>query len=323
MNRLGILTSGGDAPGMNAAIRAAVRTATGFGMSMVGYRDGFGGFIDRRFDLLDDRSVGNIIQHGGTVLGTSRCPEFLDAAVRARAVEQMREDGVEALITIGGDGTFRGARALELEHGVPVVGVPGTIDNDVFGTDETIGFDTAVTTAVWAIDQLRDTSESTGMIFFVEVMGRKSGAIAINTALAAGAAGVLVPEADEDPREMAERIRLSIARGKKAHIIVVSEGEDEGGAFAMGQRIGAMLEHDYRVVVLGHIQRGGDPTVRDRIIAAQSGARAVDALAQGRSGMMIGMQRGEVVEVPLSVVVEHGHAEPDLDLLFLAQRLSG
>lgn len=323
MKRIGILTSGGDAPGMNAAIRAVVRTATGHGISVVGYRDGYYGLVRPEFDELGDRAVGNILQRGGTMLGTSRCPEFVNPEVRTRAFECMREDGVEALIAIGGDGTFRGARALELEHGVPVVGIPGTIDNDVYGTDETIGFDTAVTSAVSAIDQLRDTSESTGMIFFVEVMGRRSGAIAIYTALAGGAAAVLVPEIREDLPELAARLRQSIARGKRAHIIVVAEGEEEGGAFAIGQRIGGMLEHEYRVVVLGHIQRGGDPTVRDRIIASRSGARAVDALAEGRGGVMIGMRQDEVVEMPLADVVEHVHSKPNLDLLLLADRLSG
>lgn len=323
MQRLGILTSGGDAPGMNAAIRAVVRAATGRAISTVGYIDGYSGFVAGEFEELDDRRVGNIIHRGGTFLGTSRCPEFHDAETRAAAVRQMRQDGVEGLVVIGGDGTFRGARALELEHGVPVAGITGTIDNDVYGTDETIGFDTAVNTAVHAIDQLRDTGESTGMMFFVEVMGRTSGAIAMHTAIAAGAAGVLVPEEAEDHDGIVERLRGSIERGKRSHIIVVAEGEEAGGAIAVAQRIGAMLDHPYRVVVLGHIQRGGSPTVRDRIVAALSGAAAVDALAEGRTGMMIGMRGGKPVEVPLREVVDRVHPEPDLSLLHLAWRISG
>lgn len=322
MQRLGILTSGGDAPGMNAAIRAAVRTATTRGMEMVGYLDGFSGFVAGEFEELNDRRVGNLLHRGGTIIGTSRCPEFLDAEVRAAAVRQMREDGVEGLIIVGGDGSFRGARAIEAEHGVQVAGVPGTIDNDVYGTEETIGFDSAVNTAVRAIDQLRDTGESTGMMFFVGVMGRTSGAIAMATAVAGGAAGVLVPEEHEDYDHVVERLRRSIERGKRSHIIVVSEGEDEGGAFGVAQRIGAMLDHPYRVVVLGHVQRGGNPTVRDRIVAAQSGARAVEALADGRTGMMVGIKGGRVVEVPLAEVVERKHPEPDLGLLHLAWQLS-
>ena len=323
MERLGILTSGGDAPGMNAAIRAAVRTATARGISMVGYIDGFSGLVAGEFVELDDRRVGNIIHRGGTFIGTSRCPEFMDARVRAAAIEQMRAEGVEGLIVVGGDGSFRGARAIESEHGVMVAGVPGTIDNDVYGTDETIGFDTAVNTAVRAIDQLRDTGESTGMMFFVEVMGRTSGAIAMHTALAAGAAGVLVPEEDEDHDDIVGRLRKSMEAGKRSHIIVVSEGDSQGGAFAVAERIGKVLDHPYRVVVLGHVQRGGNPTSRDRIVAAVSGAMAVDALASGRTGMMMGIQGGRPVEVPLAEVVERAHPQPDLGLLHLAWQISG
>jgi 6-phosphofructokinase 1 len=323
MKRIGILTSGGDAPGMNAAIRAAVRTATVRGIATVGYIDGYSGFVAGEFEELDDRKVGNVIHRGGTFIGTSRCPEFMEAQVRAAAVEQMRAQGVDGLIVIGGDGSFRGARAIELEHGVHVAGVPGTIDNDVYGTDETIGFDTAVNTAVRAIDQLRDTGESTGMMFFVQVMGRTSGAIAMHTAVAAGAAGVLVPEEHEDHDAIVTRLRNSIEHGKRSHIVVVSEGDDQGGAFAVAERVGNMLHHPYRVVVLGHVQRGGNPTSRDRIVAAVSGAKAVETLAEGRTGMMIGIQGGRAVEVPLQEVVDNQHRKPDLGLLHLAWQISG
>ncbi|MGK2964501.1 MAG: ATP-dependent 6-phosphofructokinase [Tepidiformaceae bacterium] len=323
MKRIGILTSGGDAPGMNAAVRAAVRTATGLGIDSVGYLDGYTGLVKANFIELDDRMVGNTIQRGGTFIGTSRCPEFLDPGVRAQAVHQMRSDGVDGLVVIGGDGSFRGALALEAEHGVPVSGVTGTIDNDVWGTDETIGFDTAVNTAVTAIDQVRDTSESTGMMFFVEVMGRASGELALHTAVAAGAAGVLVPESREDLTTLAERLRASIERGKRSHIIVVAEGEQAGGAFGVAEAVGKHLARPYRVVVLGHVQRGGRPTMRDRLIAAQSGNMAVKALAEGRSGMMIGFQGRVAVEVPLKDVVANQHPPARLDLLRLAEELSG
>jgi 6-phosphofructokinase 1 len=323
MKRLGILTSGGDAPGMNAAIRAAVRMASVHGMEMVGYLDGFAGFVAGEFLPLDDRAVGNQIQRGGTFIGTSRCPEFLDVAVRAGAVRQMRADGVDGLVIVGGDGSFRGALALADEHAVPVAGIPGTIDNDVYGTEETIGFDTAVNTAVLAIDQVRDTSESTGMMFFVEVMGRTSGAIAMHTAVAAGAAGVLVPEAHEDIANVVARLRVSIERGKRSHIVVVAEGEEAGGAFAVGKKVGEALDHPYRVVVLGHIQRGGSPTVRDRVIASQAGALAVEGLAAGRSSFMVAIRGGRPVEVPLADVVRGGHPEARLDLLQLAHHLAG
>jgi 6-phosphofructokinase 1 len=323
MQKLGILTSGGDAPGMNAAIRAAVRSASARGLAMVGYFDGFAGFVAGEFQELDDRSVGNIIQRGGTFIGTSRCPEFMDAGVRAAAVRQMHQDGVDGLIVVGGDGSFRGARAIEKEQGVPVAGIPGTIDNDVYGTEETIGFDTAVNTAVLAIDMVRDTSESTGMMFFVEVMGRTSGAIALHTAVAGGAAGVLVPEAHEDISRLVGRLRGSIARGKRSHIIVVAEGDEAGGAFAVAEQVGKLIDHPFRVMVLGHIQRGGRPTARDRIVASISGAMAVEGLHEGRSGFMVGMHGGRGVEVPLADVVERAHPEPEYDLLRLAQTLSG
>jgi 6-phosphofructokinase 1 len=323
MKRIGILTSGGDAPGMNAAIRACVRTATALGVTSVGYLDGYAGFVRGRFQVLDDRSVGNVIQLGGTFIGTSRCPEFLQPEVRADAVRQMREDGVEALIVIGGDGSFKGALALQQEHGVQVAGIPGTIDNDVFGTDETVGFHTAVDTAVKAIDQLRDTGESTGMMFVVEVMGRTSGAIALHTAVAAGAAGVLVPEAHGQVDSLVTQLKASIANGKRSHIIVVAEGDEEGGAFAVADQLQKQINEACRVVVLGHVQRGGRPTARDRIVASISGMMAVEALSARRSGMMIGILGGKPVEVPLEQVVEKSHPEPDWGLLQLAQRIAG
>lgn len=323
MKHLGILTSGGDAPGMNAAVRAAVRAASSRDITMVGYLDGYSGFVAGEFVGLDDRAVGNQIQRGGTFIGTSRCPEFLDPGVREVAARRMRDQGVEGLIVVGGDGSFRGALALAAEHGVPVVGIPGTIDNDVWGTEETIGFDTAVNTAMEAIDRIRDTSEATGMMFFVEVMGRTSGAIGYHTALAGGASGILVPEEQEDTRQMVERLQVAHERGKRSHIIVVAEGEEPGGAFAVAARMGALLERPYRVVVLGHVQRGGKPTARDRIVASQSGAQAVKALAEGRTGIMIGIQGGKAVEVSLAEVVARSHPEPRMDLLHLAQELSG
>lgn len=323
MRRIGILTSGGDSPGMNAAIRAAQRSASSHDVEMVAYLNGFSGLVTRQFQELNDRSVGNIIQRGGTFIGTSRCPEFLDPAVRALAAAQMRADGVDGLIVIGGDGSFRGARSLEVEHGTPVVGIPGTIDNDVWGTEETLGFDTAVNTAMSAIDQVRDTSESTGMTFFVEVMGRSSGAIALHTAVAAGAVGVLVPESRSDITRLIDRVEATAAKGKRSHIIVVSEGEHAGGAFAVAEQFTTLMPLPYRVVVLGHIQRGGAPTARDRIIASQSGALAVQALLDGRWGVMIGMQGLRPVEVPLQEVVEHAHPWPDYGLLQLAQDIAG
>ena len=323
MAKFGILTSGGDAPGMNAALRAAVRTASANGHSMVGFLDGFTGCVAGEFVALDDRSVGNIVQRGGTIIGTSRCPDFLEPDGRLEAARQLRKAGVQGLVVIGGDGSFRGAAALEGETGMPTVGIPGTIDNDVYGTDETIGFDTALNTAVRAVDQLRETAEATGMLFYVEVMGRTSGAIAMHTALAAGAVGVFVPEISGELDPLVERLQASMRRGKRSHIIIVAEGEQAGGAFEVAGAVANRMEHEYRVVVLGHTQRGGSPSARDRVVAARSGARAMQALIAGRSGIAIGIQSGKVVEVPYTEIEANRHPEPAYAVLRLAQELAG
>ncbi|MCA9824308.1 MAG: 6-phosphofructokinase [Dehalococcoidia bacterium] len=323
MHRIGVLTSGGDAPGMNAAIRAIVRRAWHHDIEVVGYEDGYSGLVEGAYRELDNRSVGNVIQRGGTILGTSRCAEFYRPDVRALAAQRMVADGIKGLVVIGGDGSFRGALELAEEHGVAVCGIPGTIDNDVWGTEETLGFDTAVNTAMQAIDALRDTSESTGTNFFVEVMGRTSGAIALYTGLAAGAAGVLIPETSEPPIELAKRLQRSIGRGKRSHIVVVSEGDEAGGAFGVAHQVAELMDIEFRVTVLGHTQRGGSPTARDRIIATESGVLAVDALVAGTYGMMAGMQHREPTLVPLADVVAHRHSEAELDKLRLAMELAG
>lgn len=323
MKRIGVLTSGGDSPGMNAAVRAVVRTASNYGIEVVAYLDGFTGMVEDRTRVLDDRAVGNVIQLGGTFIGTSRSEAFMQQGVRAKVAARMKAREVDGLVVIGGDGSFRGALALEAEHGIKIAGLPGTIDNDVWGTEETIGFDTAVNTALYAIDNLRDTGESTGTMFFVEVMGRTSAAIAAHVALAGGATGVAVPgEVDELPR-LVERLKRSIPTGKRSHIVVVAEGDELGGAFEVSRRVAEHISHKNRVVVLGHIQRGGRPTARDRQIASVSGALAVDALAAGRSGFMVGIQGGRPVEVPLREVVEKQHPAPPLDVSALAERLAG
>jgi 6-phosphofructokinase 1 len=321
--KLGILTSGGDAPGMNAAIRAVVRTAATLGIGVVAYRDGFCGLVDDVSTPLDINDVGNILQRGGTIIGTSRCPEFHDPKVRARAVEQMRAAGIDGLIVVGGDGSFRGAHALMAEHDVAVAGLTGTIDNDIPGTDETIGFHTAVDTAVRAIDKVRDTSESTGMMFFIEVMGRTSGAIAVATGVACGAAAVFVPGACESVEAVADLVRARDARGARSHIVIVAEGDELGGAMDVGRQVGTQLDKPYRTVILGHIQRGGSPVARDRIIATWTAERAVASLARGRSGMMAGMSGGDPVEVPLADVFDGQVAPFDDRLLQLAMITSG
>jgi 6-phosphofructokinase 1 len=323
MQRIGILTSGGDAPGMNAAIRAAVRTASRHGIESIGVVDGYSGLVHGQYIGLGDRDVGDIIQRGGTILGTSRSPEFREPAGRERAARTLKEAGIDAIIAIGGDGTFRGALSLAQEHGILIAGLPGTIDNDVAGTEESIGFHTAVQTAVTAIDRLRDTGESTATMFFVEVMGRHSGALAVTVAAAAGASAIFVPGACEEIAQVAQQLRDTSDRGKRSHIVIVSEGDEVGGAVDVAKAVSEHIDLEYRVTVLGHIQRGGDPVARDRIVATWGGHLAVEALLAGRSGFMIGMQAGSPVEVPLEDVVSNQPPPFDDRLFQLALAVAG
>ncbi|RTI40977.1 6-phosphofructokinase, partial [Thermus scotoductus] len=279
MKRIGVFTSGGDAPGMNAAIRAVVRQAYALGLEVIGIRRGYAGMILGEMVPLGVRDVANILQRGGTVLLTARSQEFLTEEGRAKAAEKLKAAGIEGLVAIGGDGTFRGAMRLLEEHKVPVVGVPGTIDNDLYGTDYTIGFDTAVNTALEAIDRIRDTAASHERVFFIEVMGRSSGFIALDVGLAGGAEVIAVPEEPVDPKTIAEGLMESLRRGKSSSIVVVAEGAYPGGAAGLLAAIQEHVRVEARVTVLGHIQRGGSPTAKDRILASRLGAAAVEALA--------------------------------------------
>ncbi|RTH40386.1 6-phosphofructokinase, partial [Thermus scotoductus] len=281
MKRIGVFTSGGDAPGMNAAIRAVVRQAYALGLEVIGIRRGYAGMILGEMVPLGVRDVANILQRGGTVLLTARSQEFLTEEGRAKAAEKLKAAGIEGLVAIGGDGTFRGAMRLLEEHKVPVVGVPGTIDNDLYGTDYTIGFDTAVNTALEAIDRIRDTAASHERVFFIEVMGRSSGFIALDVGLAGGAEVIAVPEEPVDPKTIAEGLMESLRRGKSSSIVVVAEGAYPGGAAGLLAAIQEHVRVEARVTVLGHIQRGGSPTAKDRILASRLGAAAVEALAGG------------------------------------------
>lgn len=304
MKRIGVFTSGGDAPGMNAAIRAVVRQAYALGLSVIGIRHGYAGMILGEMVPLGVRDVANILQRGGTILLTARSQEFLTEEGRAKAAEKLKAAGIEALVAIGGDGTFRGAMRLLEEHNIPVVGVPGTIDNDLYGTDYTIGFDTSVNTALEAIDRIRDTAASHERVFFIEVMGRDSGFIALDVGLAGGAEVIAVPEEPLDPKTIAEGLMESLRRGKSSSIVVVAEGAYPGGAAGL---LSAMREHvpvEARVTVLGHIQRGGSPTAKDRILASRLGAAAVEALAGGTSGVMVGEVEWKVELTPLKEAVE-------------------
>jgi 6-phosphofructokinase 1 len=319
--RIGVLTSGGDGPGMNAAIRAVVRCAASYDVEVVGIRRGYAGLIDNETVDLGPRSVANIIHRGGTMLGTARSEEMKTATGLRKAADNLEALGIDGLVTIGGDGTFRGAQALSELTSIHVVGVPGTIDNDLFGTDSTIGFDTAVNTALEAIDRLRDTAEAHERLFFVEVMGRTRGFIALAAGVAGGAEDVLVPEIPTNLDELTANISARFASGKRASIVVVAEGDDAGHAFEVAEKLGHRLVMDYRVCVLGHIQRGGAPSAHDRLLASKLGAGAVLTLMEGRSGVMVGLLSGRVVETPFEQTWTK-QKELDTELLYLMKVLA-
>ena len=303
--KIGVLTSGGDAPGMNAAIRAAVRQADALGHEAWGIRRGYQGLLEGDMAPLSSRAVANILQRGGTMLQTARCLDFHEPATRLRAAEILREAGIEALVVIGGDGSFRAAESLMREHGVACAGIPGTIDNDLPGTERTLGFDTALNTAVEAIDRIRDTASSHGRVFLVEVMGRSSGMLAVHTALACGAEAVLYPESQEDNYDsLVARLKAHWEAGKRSSIVVVAEGDMVGRAMAVGDQLRRDHALDLRVVVLGHVQRGGSPTALDRIWGSRWGAEAVRRLDRGERGFYMAEVAGALVAQPLSKVLD-------------------
>lgn len=321
MRRIAVLTSGGDAPGMNAAVRAVVRAADAAGIETHGVRGGFAGLIEGRLHLLGARDVSGILHLGGTTLGTARSSRFRTTEGRQEALKHLDLAEIEGLVVIGGDGSFRAADALAREGHVRVVGIPATIDNDVSGTDFTVGFDTAVNTALELIDRIRDTAASHHRLFFVEVMGRRSGWLALYAALAGGGTEALVPERPTDIGRLRDRINRSFAMGKKYCLVVVAEGDDAGGAFEVAQRVVEGTDLEYRVTTLGHVQRGGAPTMRDRILAAVLGDAAVAALADGANRVVVGQRRGEVVRTPLETAWSRTDRTPD-ELLALMDRLS-
>lgn len=303
IKNIGVMTSGGDAPGMNAAIRSVVRSGLNSGYGMIGIQSGYQGILDKKFIKMGLRSVANIIQRGGTMLKTARCLDFLDPNVRTLAVQNLRDKGIDALVCIGGDGSFRGLHALFIEHNFPVIGIPGTIDNDIFGTEYSIGFDTAVNTAVEAIDRIRDTATSHDRLFIVEVMGRDSGFIAMDTGIAGGAQEVFVPEHTLSVDKVIERIQASIQKGKLSSILVTAEGQKPGRAYDLAEQIRKKSNIDAKVCILGHIQRGGVPSARDRILASAFGAAAISAFDQGMSGYMVALQNSHIGYMPLADVI--------------------
>jgi 6-phosphofructokinase 1 len=322
MQKIGVLTSGGDAPGMNACIRAIVRYGASRKLEVVGIRRGYCGILEEDFIKLGPRSVANIIHRGGTFLETARCEEMKTNEGVRKASEILKKEGIEGLITIGGDGTFRGAVALAEAGDVRVIGIPGTIDNDVYGTDYAIGFDTAINTALDAIDKIRDTCQSLQRPFFVEVMGRRRGFIALEVGIAGGAEEILIPEVETKIDQLCLDIKNSFNRGKRCTTIVIAEGDEAGGALQVAQQVGEKLKLEYRICVLGHVQRGGSPTARDRVLASKLGAAAVDALVNGKSGYMVGELKGEIALTPLRETWEKRN-ELDSSLLQLIKVLAG
>ncbi|MCM2675265.1 6-phosphofructokinase [Alkalicoccobacillus plakortidis] len=318
MKRIGVLTSGGDSPGMNAAIRAVVRKAIYHDIEVYGIYYGYAGLIAGDIKKMELGTVGDIIHRGGTMLYTARCEEFKTLEGQKKGIEQLNKFGIEGLVVIGGDGSYRGAQKLT-EHGFPTIGVPGTIDNDIPGTDFTIGFDTALNTVIDAIDKIRDTATSHERTYIIEVMGRHAGDLALWAGLADGAETILIPEADYDFDQITYRLKRGQERGKKHSIIIVAEGVGSGMEF--GQRLKEATNMETRVTVLGHIQRGGSPTGADRVLASRLGAKAVDLLLDGKSGVTVGIQQNKLVHHDINEALSVEHTV-DLDMYTLSQELS-
>jgi 6-phosphofructokinase 1 len=313
LRKIGVFTSGGDAPGMNACIRAVVRTALHNGVEVYGIVRGYEGIINGDFIAMDRSSVSGIVHRGGTILKSARSERFFKKEFRQQAYDNLKKESIEAVVVIGGDGSFKGALQFNSEfNDIAFVGTPGTIDNDLFGTDYTIGFDTAVNTAVEAIDKIRDTADSHDRLFFVEVMGRDAGLIALHSGLASGAEDILIPETKTDLTDLVNKLKDGRAKGKQSSIVIVAEGDDAGGAFEIVKKIKPQLpEYDIRVSILGHIQRGGNPTALDRLQSSEMGMAAVEALLAGKRNIMIGIQNRKIVEVPFEKATKQHPAIDD------------
>ena len=302
---IGLLTSGGDAPGMNAAIRAVTRTAIFNGIRVKAIYRGYKGLISDEIREFQTQDVSNIIQQGGTILKTARSAEFRTPEGRKMAYENLQKHGIDALVVIGGDGTFTGARIFAQEYNIPIVGLPGTIDNDLYGTDSTIGYDTALNTIVEAVDKIRDTASSHERLFFIEVMGRDAGFLALNSAIASGAEAAIIPERETKEDQLEELIKHGFRKSKNSSIVIVAESEVTGGANGLAERMRKEHpEYDVRVTILGHIQRGGSPTAYDRIIASRMGTAAIDALLDEQRNIMIGIVNNEIVHVPFTKAIK-------------------
>jgi 6-phosphofructokinase 1 len=321
MKKIAVLTSGGDSPGMNACIRAVVRTAIYHKIEVMGIMHGYDGMINDEFVPLSAKSVANIIQRGGTILKTARSKEFRTEAGRNLAIGNLQRYGIEGIVVIGGDGTFTGAVELSKMCNIPIVGCPGTIDNDLVGTDFTIGYDTAINTVVEAVDKLRDTAESHDRLFFVEVMGRDAGLIALRAGIAAGAESILMPETKTNLDDLVTRLKNK-RKSKNSKIIIIAEGDEAGGAFSIAEKIGKELpEYDMRVTILGHIQRGGNPSAMDRVNSSRIGFASVEALMQGKHNVMVGIVDKRITYTPFEKAIKHTEVL-DNDLLRMLEILS-
>jgi 6-phosphofructokinase 1 len=305
VTRIGVLTSGGDSPGMNACVRAVVRTGIFHGLEVYGIMRGYSGMVEDDIVKMESRSVANIIQRGGTILKTSRCKEFFEPEGRKKAYENLKKHGIDGLVIIGGDGSFRGAQIFSHEYDIPCIGLPGTIDKDIAGTDFTIGFDTAVNTAVEAIDKIRDTAEAHDRLFVIEVMGRDAGYIALHSGIATGAENILIPERKTELEKIISQLAEKERRHKLVNLIVVAEGDEFGGGNEVAKAIKARLPLlEVRVCILGHIQRGGAPSCMDRLIASRMGYHAVESLIEGRHNMFVGIVNNKINYIPLDEAIK-------------------
>ncbi|SHJ39336.1 6-phosphofructokinase [Pseudozobellia thermophila] len=320
IKKIGVLTSGGDSPGMNAAIRSVVRTCAYMKVDCVGIYRGYQGMIEGDFKPMDARSVNNIINKGGTILKSARCDDFRTPEGRKKAYDQLRAEGVDAFVVIGGDGSFTGAMVFNQEYNFPIIGIPGTIDNDIFGTSNTVGYDTAMNTVVEAIDKIRDTASSHNRLFFVEVMGRDVGHIALNTGVGAGAEEILIPEENRGLERLLESLKRSKKSGKSSSIVVVAEGDKTGkSVFELKEYVEKHLPiYDVRVSVLGHMQRGGAPSCYDRVLASRMGVKAVESLLEGQSNFMVGVQNNKIILTPISKAIK-GHTKIDKELIRVSE----
>lgn len=322
MKKIAVFTSGGDAPGMNTCIRAVVRTAIYHNIKVVGINQGYQGMISGDFVEMHSRSVGNIIQRGGTIRRSARNEEFKTPEGRQKAADRLKKSNVEGVVAIGGDGTFTGAKIFSEEHDIPFIGVPGTIDNDLFGTDFTIGYDTAINTVAEAVDKIRDTADAHDRLFFIEVMGRDAGFIALRSGIGVGAEAILIPETETYIDKLIDKLQKGWERQKRSCIIIVAEGDDSGGAYEVAKKVKARFDHyETKVTVLGHVQRGGSPSAADRLLASRLGMEAVEALLKGRRREMVGIINKNVAYTSFAKAIKHNH-KINQDLVNLAEILS-